>query len=266
LLVRRGGISMDRFRILEIKAAHRRLSGRPPAQRAPVDDRVFFSRTAGAMEADAGRGPVDRRRRAAVIAHPERMAFAAVLVPIAVARRFPAPAQVVVIGLVPLRGHRELRLFTGDFPIPRGQRTVAGEDRRRLFVQALRMEQAVVPAQARVRQPWHQHSLKERDAAIRSDQLERGDITGKRTQAAVSLYQRDAQQLAVHRLKFYRGIVAQDFHLEFEVARQVFRAFEPVDHQLGLRAVILGERQAQQAGTLVGFQQRLQVSHRFAHL
>jgi len=66
----------------------------------------------------------------------------------------------------------------------------------------------------------------------------------------------------VHRLQFYPGVVAQQFHFEFEVARQVFRAFEPVYHQRDLRTVVSRERHAQQAGGLMGFQQRLEVSHR----
>ncbi len=265
LLGNSDGTGVDRVGMLEVEAAHRRLAGRPLAQRTPVAERVLFDCATGAMKADAGRGPVDRVCGARVVADLQHVTVARMLVPIAVAGGFPAPAQVVVIGLVPLRGHRELRLLTGDLPVIVRQAAVAGKDLLRLLAHALPMEQAVVAAQARVRQPWPQDGFVERHAAIGLDQFERAHITGEWTQATVGLYERDAQQLAVDRFQFDPGVVAQEFHRVVEVARHVFGADEPVHHQRGLRAVVLRKRHAQQAGVLVGVQQCLQVSHRLAH-
>ncbi len=133
-------VRMDRTWILEVEAAHCRFPGRPLAQRAPIADRVFFGGAACALEANAWRCAVDRRCVARVVADLQHMTFVGVLVPIAVAGRLPVPAQVIVVGLVPLRGHRALRLFAGDRPLPHRQAAVAGEDRLGLLAQALCME------------------------------------------------------------------------------------------------------------------------------
>jgi len=79
---------------------------------------IVLVRTTLIMEGDYVRGLVDRFGPQAVVRQHELVAAEFVLVPVMESKRFPAPMQVVVVGLVVLVGDGELRILASQANAP----------------------------------------------------------------------------------------------------------------------------------------------------
>lgn len=115
--------------------------------------------------------------------------------------RFPASAQIVVIGLVELAGIGHCRVFAVAAKFPFRMREVVAEDAGRLLVQGRVMEQEAVLAQGKILQPRPQFGFVEYDTAICPDQAKTKDVAGEIAQRSVVAHQFHRQQFALHVLQ-----------------------------------------------------------------
>ncbi|MNQ87161.1 hypothetical protein D3C85_1023730 [compost metagenome] len=124
LLVVTGHRGMLRTRVLEVEGADGRLRRDQLAHRTPLADAIFFLRTTFVLEPDLRHRTVHGLGKRAVVAHVQRVTLGRMLVPVAVARRLPAPMQVVVVSLptgpAALNGHRVRCVVAANEPLPSG--------------------------------------------------------------------------------------------------------------------------------------------------
>ena len=172
---------------------------------------------------------VNRLGQEAIIRNHELVAVECVFVPVVQAKRFPAPVQVVVVGLVVLVSESHPRIVDGvQVPV---SLAVVLQGFLGNLAHAFIVERSVVLAQASKCQPGLEYHLIKGKAAIAAEETEFGNVAVEVAQCPIFPHQGNRHHPAHQHLEWDLGLVRQHLDAEAETARNFLVSEELVRQQ-----------------------------------